>query len=710
MPHDALIAAEPAGPLGRVTLPRRVRWVLLLVALVACAVYANSLPNDFTYDDRGVIVNNPTVLGTEWTAAWHTGYWFEWQNSPDRLYRPLTIISYIANQALTPGNPWPFHLVNVLLHGLVTLLVGLLAWRLTRHPLATLVAALAFAVHPLHTEVVANVVGRAELLAALWSLLTILIYLDSAGPDEAPRPWWHGLLVGACFLLAMLSKETPVALPAGLVLIDLLRWWHARGRPSLLRFGGRQCLRYYLPITLCVGGYLALRINAVGLMSSAGTINPLVNPLVQASIAERLVTPFLLLGKYLALLAWPRVLVADYSAPSLMPTANLLDPLVLLGIMTAVGCAAALGSFRRHPGLALIAGLFALGYLPVANLVRIGTIFGERLFYWPSVFACIALGIGAVHLVGRLSELRGARHWRFAAGGLACAALALLSIRTIARNPDWHDNVNLALATAADNLTSAKACSWAGGVLINQTDEKWTQDFGAELLRRAVLLSPKCGSAYMDLARFYGRRGDLPNSLLYLTRAAKELGGRTDTRLALAGVLQDLEHAQPDVYMPLLKVNLEKRPKDPSVYLAWGLAQRAQGQLPAAEESIRKAMKLDGYYVEASAELAMLKLEEHQPEAAVPLLREYLRLVGPNAIAECALIKALLACDAQTSPGALREAEQRLRVAESAPLRDPQLNALRSELLRKQADGRAAAARRVSQPVAVGSVPEARPF
>ncbi len=381
-------------------------WMFFLIAMMAGAVYLNSLPNKFAFDDCGIIEGNHYVTDLEWTAIWSNNYWPSPEGPCDLLYRPLTIFSYLANHALAPA-PWTYHLVNVLLHVAVSVLVCILAWRILRHRWMALLTGALFAVHPLHTEVVANVVGRAELLATLWSLLALLVFLPDHDPLAGPPParaWWHGLLVAACLLCAMLAKETPAALIGAFLFLDIWRWaqWPA-GRPTLWAWLKSQLLRYHLPIITAFGIYMALRIHAIGLMIDSQSIHPLVNPLSTASLLERIVTPFMLLAKYISLMVWPAVLSADYSAPSLMPTANIFQPQPLLGLLMVIaGVAVIITYWKSSPRLVALVVLFASSYMLVANVIRIGTIFGERLFYWPSVFFLMMASYAIVRIYQRL--------------------------------------------------------------------------------------------------------------------------------------------------------------------------------------------------------------------------------------------------------------------------------------------------------------------
>ena len=160
-----------------------------LVALVAFAVFTNTLSHQFVYDDNSVIVENPRVHQlTNWREIVTSPWW------PRGLYRPVTSLTLAANWTLDPGEPSGFHLVNVLLHAIAAALVAVLGARLMGMP-GGLAAGLLFAVHPVHVEAVANVVGRAEVLATVFALVAALAYLrfgDLTGTPEG-TPLRRGL-------------------------------------------------------------------------------------------------------------------------------------------------------------------------------------------------------------------------------------------------------------------------------------------------------------------------------------------------------------------------------------------------------------------------------------------------------------------------------------------------------------------------------------
>src|SRR6185295_8916479 len=190
------------------------RQAALVAGLLAAIVAAPSIRNGFVADDRWVIAERPLLQHPPSLGAvlqepyWAVGF-------GGSLWRPIVLASYALDYRLG-GSPHWFHAVNVLWAGLAAALLTLLACRLA-DPLTGLVTGLLFAVHPVHVEAVANVVGRAELMAAAGYAVALLCAVRA----ERRPAWLVGVALGAAF--AITSKEIAVTLPAAVVLVWLAR-------------------------------------------------------------------------------------------------------------------------------------------------------------------------------------------------------------------------------------------------------------------------------------------------------------------------------------------------------------------------------------------------------------------------------------------------------------------------------------------------------
>ncbi len=277
----------------------RVRSKVLILFLAAGAVYWNSLDGEFVFDDTSIVRNNPQIrsLAPENLRRIFGSHYWQTAAGQGGLYRPVVVWSYALNYAVGQSDPWGYHLVNVLLHALNAVLVFLIVQELFGQGTFAFWSGLLFALHPIHTEAVAYVVGRAECLAALFFLAAWWCYL---------RGRWAA--AAGAFLLAALSKESALTFLAVPVLSDLVR-------------GKRGEWKAYGSLAAAAALVLALRYAVLGgiapLAISAGS-----NPLAGVGAAARLLTATAVLGKYLWLLVWPTALSADYSFQQIPPVAS----------------------------------------------------------------------------------------------------------------------------------------------------------------------------------------------------------------------------------------------------------------------------------------------------------------------------------------------------------------------------------------------------
>ena len=266
----------------------------------------------------------------------------------------------------------------------------MLAARWTERWWAGWVVGLLWAAHPVHVEVAGNVVGRAEILAGIFSVVTLLLWLRWRA-NATPR---RIVVIGLCILLAGLGKEHGylaagmlMAMEAGLLIADrvALRW--------------RQLWSAYWRVMLAISlvASLAMTQRLVMYLDLDDPIDRITaemdNPLQWATGSERVVTPFKIIGKATQLLVMPVGQSPDYSPKLLMPTHQMDDPLVLLGMAVV---AAWLGALvyawrRRSPALGPLLCCAIAWFVPSNSLVLIGTIFGERLLTMVSLIVLIAI-------------------------------------------------------------------------------------------------------------------------------------------------------------------------------------------------------------------------------------------------------------------------------------------------------------------------------
>jgi Tfp pilus assembly protein PilF len=403
------------------------RWRIAILPAVVILVYANSLLNSFTMDDNMYILTNRMVTNPSLRGLFEP-------TSYNNVFRPVTFATLALNWLIAGAGPFGYHLLNLLLHAAVTVLLYVVFRKLLdsfpQGPTVAWIAALLFAVHPLHTEAVDSISARSELLAMGFLLAAWLLHL-------VDRP----MLALLSFVLALLSKESAVTFVPLVLAGD-----YARGKLKPL-------YRYASVVGVALV-YLALLWKIQGGQFGEKAVSFLDNPLAHLPASLRILNALRISWKYLGLHVFPAALSCDYSYNAIPIYASW-----RYGAAAAVATFFALGlllwAFRAGKREWVLAGaIYVCGFAATANLLTpTGTILGERLAYLPSAGFCLLVALIWMQLAKR--QLRAA--WVV----LAVLVLALAG-RTVARNRDWHDNFTLFLSAVRAVPGSAKSHSNLG--------------------------------------------------------------------------------------------------------------------------------------------------------------------------------------------------------------------------------------------------------
>ncbi|MBI4519810.1 MAG: tetratricopeptide repeat protein [Gemmatimonadetes bacterium] len=446
------------------------RPALIAVAALAGLLYANSIGNRFAYDDTDIILDNEAIHSlSTLPAAVARPYWPEFGRELG-LWRPLTTAALGLEWALWGERPAGFHVVNMLLHASASVLVLVFLAELL--PLAGAVAgAIVFAAHPVHVEAVANIVGIAELLAAIFFLAACTLFLRRrTALTPATIAAITALYAAACF-----TKESAITLPAVLLLLDAA--------------GGEMDWRQPLPyvkkrlvlfVALAAVAAALLAGRALVLGSIARPFAPLGADVLEG--ANRFWTVVSVWPQYVRLLFFPADLSADYAplvipvvfGPTLEVVLGLFEAAVFLALVyltwraeppaPAVSRPTQLGNGLASPSqrtLAVGVLWFVLTILPVSNVFFLsGVLLAERTLYLPSVGFCLAVGWLGIQVYRSVPAL--------AAGALAAAVVAL-GFRTITRNPTWYDTASVMETLIAEHPESGRA-QWILGTYYMELD------------------------------------------------------------------------------------------------------------------------------------------------------------------------------------------------------------------------------------------------
>jgi len=548
----------------------------LAVAVLGVAVYANTLGNGFVFDDRLLIENNPIVQGRGSVsdvllAPYHLGT----RLTGTALYRPVTLSTFAIDYRINGLDPFGFHVVNILLNALVGVLVLRLGLRLGLPTAAAFGGALLFAVHPVHTEAVANLAGRAELLAALFFLVALLAYLPSAGV-EAGRGGRLAILAALSYLLAMLSKESAVTLLGVGLAWDVLLG-RREGEPWRDVLGRRWAA--ILALVLGFIAYFVLRSFALEAPLQGPEVSRVDNPLVGIELPERWATAATVAARYLGLLVFPAELSADYSFAQILPvspwSAGALGSAALLAALAA-GLAAAVGRARR---VAFLGAFAVISFSLSANFfVVIGTIMAERLLYLPSAAVCLLLGWGFETLSRRFGSRPA---WIFLA-----VVLAAGSVRTVARNRDWVDNLTLFAKTAETSPRSVKVLGNLGAELAR----RGRHDEARKALERALAIEPSYHGARVTLAQCLLEGGDAGGAEHEVRTVLAAFPDDVVARFQLGEILA--RDGRPSEAEVELRAVLRAEPGSAEAHRRLGAVLLAQGRAAEAESELVEAVRI----------------------------------------------------------------------------------------------------------------------
>lgn len=556
----------------------RQRVFIGILAAAVLLVYTNTLRNSFVLDDELYIQRNPQVTTPTLKNLLAS-------NGATDVFRPLTFATFAVNWWVGPDRPFGFHLVNLFLHAAVTCLLFLLLQNLlAASPQGTTtasVAALLFAVHPIHTEAVANVTGRSELLAAGFLFAAWLLYLRN-----------REIAAAACFALALLSKES-----AAVFLPLLLVGDYARGK-----FKSYSRYAWIASITLL---YLGVLWKLQGSHFGTSSISQMDNPLASVPATWRILNAFHVAWKYVALQIFPATLSCDYSFNQIPVYFDLLHTLPWAAA-TLAAVAAWIWALRKQAGgWVLAGGIYLAGFSITANiLLPLGTIMGERLAYLPSAGFCLLAALAWNWLRAHQRTLA------FAALGLAVAALGA---RTVARNRDWKDTLSLYTSAVRAAPRSAKMHANLGRTYLDLGD--------SALARRELDSALQIYPDYPDALESYGllesragnyqAAGRMLESAFY--RSARDNPNYDYMAVNLAALYIQTGHL--DGALQLLDREIAEAPDYGRAWSNRAVIHFRRGQLAAARSDAEAALRLEPANPQARN---LLYLLNSPPAAATP--------------------------------------------------------------------------------------------
>ncbi|MFA7236866.1 MAG: hypothetical protein WC058_08380 [Phycisphaeraceae bacterium] len=514
-------------------------------ALVALVLFAPVVHHGFVYDD--VAIAGDTRLHDPWfgLTVWISQWWPRGASVP--ISRPLTQFTYWLQVQTGLGSPMWFHLIDLMLYAGLCAMVAWLAgalkcprpnFRGRGELIPPALVGIGFAVHPLHVEVVSSMVGRADTMAMMFTVLGIGLWLRWRGRGQLIAPavgiWRRGAIIALVVLLAGLCKESGYLLAPMLGVIELAMWRRAGAGAGPINWPRPRS--QFIATAVCVGVVVLVAAGQRWVMSNnipkdafRGGLSDMDNPMVLANASERLVTPVKLIGQAGRLMVWPAEsrrgqFIApagspDYSPRMLMPTDRLDDPLVIGGLLIcgAWGVWVILAWRKRSDALGPLLCLPIAWAIPSNTVMLIGTIFAERLLMPVSLFVMLAVA-------GGINSPRRRGHLSAPAWVVLIVVWAVVSFLYI---PAWHDNQTLQGYTVSYHPNSGRfQAFFANSVLEtafkaegNPKLKSELLDVAAEHARLALEYWPRNAGPFAILGVVEAERGNPRKAAEYLKYA-----------------------------------------------------------------------------------------------------------------------------------------------------------------------------------------------
>ncbi|MBL7157796.1 MAG: tetratricopeptide repeat protein [Candidatus Omnitrophica bacterium] len=523
----------------------KISVILFVIISLGVLVYSNSLGNDFAWDDAGFVIKNNYIKDLR-----QIPFYF---SSRDALadgslagenYRPFLPLSYAIDYFFWKLNPLGYHISNTLFHVANACLLFFITLALTKDRFISFFTALFFVTHPVQTESVTWISGRADVMFLFFYMASLIAYINFTKTKRFIS-YFASLFLFSCSLL---SKEMAASLPFLIILYDLFY-----GRKEKI---SARATRYF-GFFLILETYVILRFSIIGKLSQCGYWT------------GDAYTTFLSMARgiicYLRLLLFPVGLSTDYLR---FPLSNsITEPQVIFSIaVIAILIAGSLKFAKRFKIMSFSVLWFFVTLGPALNIIPIRILIAERFLYLPSIGYCLLLATLVIKLPERISKAQILRYGSFC---FAALLVGVYSNLTMQRNVDWSDEVALwkkNIEVFPDNDRAYLNLAVAYMVRENDIDKAYVE------ARKALEIAPEYSEPRMVIASYYISKG------------------RYDDAIG------ELKHV------------IEINPNFLRAYTFLGVIYAFKGEYDLADKEYRKALAIEPGYLDARISRATLYL------------------------------------------------------------------------------------------------------
>jgi protein O-mannosyl-transferase len=562
-------------------------YIFPAIVFITCFIlYGNTISNGYALDD-GIYINKNDFIIKGFSAfkdIFDKGSLYGFDKNPAAQYRPITLLNFMAEVSIFGLNPHVSHFFNILFYAFtVVLLYVFLQYILKKYnPSVIIASTLLFAFHPIHTEVVANIKSRDEIVGLLFGLASFYFIILH---QEKNKNKYYFLSL-ASFSASIYCKESCLSF-AGV--IPLLLYFFTSLEP-------RKIIAKTIPYLALVCIYIFIRNHILQSFTFIHPIPIMDNALMAARNAgEMTATSFVLLGRYIYMVIIPYPLSWDYSYNQI-PIVSWESGMALVSVLV---CICLIGysvwGFKKKSIYSFLILFFFISLLLSSNLViKIASTFGERFLYAPSLSFCIALPIllyNSFHLLPIRFAKKNNNYFQPAILGI----LIIYTVIVIHRNNDWKNNFTLFSSGIITSPNSARAhlslAQEYGEELkqpLNSDEKQKAYNLDVEESYKALSIFNNYPEAYYNLGVLYVSAGmkDSAGIMFQKTLAIKPGNAAAANNLGIIyGQKGDYENALKWFNNALLSDSTI-----PGVYLNLGTIYQYRGDIGKTEYYYRRGL------------------------------------------------------------------------------------------------------------------------
>jgi len=589
--------------------------IIFGIFLIVCfLIYGNSLKNDFVFDDRTLVVENslikdvgniPQILGIFYGKLY---------------YRPIRNLSYLIDYSFSALNPVGYHASNILYHSIVVFLVYLISMFLVGNFKIAIIAAILFAVHPVHTDAVTYISGRRDILSTLFFFLGFYYFLKLRAVFRIK----YVVLIVISYFLAILSKEMAITLPLVMFLYD----YYIRFKSDKALISGFSFIReviksigyvlnrykyFYIPLTLSSLYIIYHYVFVIGISHKLNWYG--------GSAISNFATVGKIWGYYIKLLFFPLRLNADYSYNAFPVAKSYLEGSVVLSIFVIIFIfwfSLFLLNRNKYKIYAFCILFYFLTLLPVSHIIPHHELLAEHYLYLPSFGFCLLLGL----ILGKDFKTK---LFKNAALGILIILIMGYSTRTVIRNRDWRNEEVFWQKVTQTTPECVRAHDSLGVVY----KRKGLYVKALSEYKKALEIDPRYSKVHYNLGSLYEEQGMIQKAIDEYNKAIKLNPDDFQSHNNLSGI-----YLRQGLYGKAInesKNALSIKPDSAKLHNNLANIYKNIGLIDEAIEEYNKAIKLDRKLLGAYINLGVLYHQIGKLDEVARIYKDILTL-NPNQI------------------------------------------------------------------------------